>query len=200
MTATNMDTATLADAIWPRSDDRRALRWAVLVIAGTALIAICAKIKVPFYPVPMTMQTFAIMLIAVAYGARLAGVTVLLYMAEGAAGLPIFASAPEQGVGLAYMVGPTGGYLAGFVVAAFCVGALTEQLRDRSPLNICAAMLIGVAVIYALGLAWLGYLFGWDKPLLQLGFYPFILGDLVKITLATAVLTVGWKIVRPGKS
>jgi biotin transport system substrate-specific component len=182
---------TLLDTLW---QDRSLLRNIVLVIAGSMLLTLSARIQVPFYPVPMTMQTLAVMLIGFTMGWRLAGATVLFYLLQGALGMPVFAGTPAKGVGMAYMLGTTGGYLAGFVVAAVLCGWLAERGWDRSPVRIALAMILGNAVIYALGIAWLGSIIGWDKPLLELGMLPFLWGDLLKIVLGTALLTAGWKL------
>jgi len=173
----------------------------VLAVAGTALLTISAKIQIPFYPVPMTLQTFVVLALGMAYGWRLGGATLLLSLAEGAAGLPVFAGTPEKGIGLAYMLGSTGGYLAGFVLAAAVCGWLAERGWDRNLIRTAAAMVIGNAVIYVPGLLWLGGLYGWDKPILEWGLTPFLAGDLAKLALATAVLPLAWKwLGRPGSS
>lgn len=168
---------------------------ALAVIAGTALLALSAKVQVPFYPVPMSMQTFVVLGLGFTLGARLAGLTLLLYLAQGALGLPVFAGAPEKGVGLAYMVGPTGGYLFGFLIAAVACGLLAERGWGRSVVTTAAGMLIGNILIYAAGLSWLGMMAGWDKPILEWGLYPFISGDLAKLALATALLPAACKLV-----
>ncbi len=118
----------------------------------------------------------------------------IAYLAQGAAGLPVFAGTPEKGIGLAYMLGTTGGYLLGFVVAAYTVGLLAERRWDRSKLTTIAAMIIGNAIIYAFGLIWLGSIVGWDKPILAWGMMPFLLGDLAKILIAAALLPAAWKL------
>jgi biotin transport system substrate-specific component len=163
---------------------------------GSLILWASAKISVPFWPVPMTLQTGAVMLIGAAYGGRLGFATVLLYLAEGAAGLPVFQGTPQQGIGLAYMLGPTGGYLIGFAVAAFIVGALAERGFDRNVFQLFAAMLVADAVVFVLGLLWLGSVIGWDKPVLQFGLYPFLLGDVVKIALAACLVVAGARLVR----
>ncbi len=173
--------------------ERSVLQNILLVVAGSLLLTLSARIQVPFYPVPMTMQTLAVMLIGFAFGWRLGAATVLFYLAQGAFGLPVFAGTPEKGIGMAYMLGTTGGYLIGFVVAALICGWLAERGWDRSPLLVAIAMVIGNAAIYALGLAWLGSVIGWDKPLVELGMAPFLYGDLLKIVLGVALLTAGWK-------
>ncbi len=192
MTPNTTDTyRTLLDAIWR---DRTLLRNVALIIAGSLLLTLSAKIKVPFYPVPMTMQTLAVMLIGFTFGWRMAGATVLFYLAQGAFGLPVFAGTPEKGIGLAYMMGPTGGYLLGFVLAAVLCGWLAERGWDRSPLRLVAAMILANGVIYLLGVAWLGSVVGWDKPVLAWGMIPFLYGDLLKIVLGAGLLTAGWKL------
>lgn len=183
---------TLIQTLWP-AEGRTWLRNAVLAVTGSLAIAISAKIQVPFYPVPMTMQTFVILALAMAMGWRLGGAAVALYLAEGAMGLPVFAGTPEKGIGIAYMAGPTGGYLAGYLVAAVTVGWLGERGWDRNVPTTAAAMLAGNALIYTFGLLWLGALLGWDKPILEWGLYPFVLGDATKLALACAALPLAWK-------
>jgi biotin transport system substrate-specific component len=187
---------SLAAELWPADAGvtRRALRNAVLAILGTALLWISAKIQVPFYPVPMTMQTFAVLVIGMAYGWRLGAATVILYLAEGAAGLPVFAGTPEKGIGIAYMVGTTGGYLVGFVLAAAAVGWLAERGWDRNIVGTAIAMLVGNVIIYIPGLLWLGAVVGWDKPIFEWGLTPFILGDATKLVLAAALVPLAWKL------
>ncbi len=192
---------TLAGAIWPAGKAHALLRGMVLALAGTALLTVAAKIQVPFYPVPMTLQTFVVLALGMAYGWRLGGATLLLYLAEGALGLPVFAGTPEKGIGLAYMLGGTGGYLAGFVLAAATCGWLAERGWDRGAVRTAAAMVIGNAIIYVFGLLWLGALLGWDKPILAWGLTPFLLGDLTKLALAAAALPLAWRwLGRPGRS
>jgi biotin transport system substrate-specific component len=151
---------------------------------------------VPFYPVPMTMQTMAVLVLGMAYGWRLGGATVVLYLAEGALGLPVFAGTPEKGIGIAYMLGSTGGYLLGFALAASACGWLAERGWDRNPVRTAVALLAGNVLIYVPGLLWLGALFGWDKPILAWGLYPFLLGDLTKLALAAAIMPLAWRAVR----
>lgn len=178
---------TLAKAAWPVEGAERVFRNVVLMLVGTLLLAISAKIQVPFYPVPMTMQTFAVLVIGMAYGWRLGGATVVLYLAEGAAGLPVFAS----GAGLAYFAGPTGGYLVGFAVAATLVGWLGERGWDRGVVTTLIAMALGTAIIFGLGIAWLSGLIGFEKAIVA-GFLPFVWGALFKIALAAAILPGAW--------
>ncbi|WP_282606152.1 biotin transporter BioY [Pelagibius sp. Alg239-R121] len=188
---------TLVDTLWDR--DKAAVRNIVLAVFGSAALWISAKIQVPFFPVPMTMQTLVVLAIGMAYGWRLGAATILLYLAEGAAGLPVFAGTPEKGIGLAYMVGPTGGYLAGFLVAAVAVGWLAERGWDRSILKTAAAMFIGNALIYLLGLLWLGTIVGWDKPVLDWGLLPFLPGDAAKLLLAAIAMPLAWRLVKRDK-
>ena len=184
--------ATLLDRLWPAAENRL-LRNAFLAVAGSLLLTLSAKIIVPFWPVYMNMQTFAVMLIGAAFGWRLGLATVLLYLAEGATGLPVFTGTPEKGIGLAYMAGPTGGYLAGFVVAVAIVGWFAERGFDKFFFAMGAIMLAADAALFALGLGWMGVLFGWDKPILEWGLFPFIYGDLFKIALAAAIVALGWQ-------
>ena len=184
---------TLISSIFPASKVDTRLRFALLAILGSLLIAISSKFQVPFYPVPMTMQTFVILTLGMAYGWRLGAVTLLLYLGEGALGLPVFAGTPEKGIGLAYMLGGTGGYLVGFVLAAVACGWLAERGWDRRPVSTALAMLVGNALIYVPGILWLGALFGWDKPILEWGLIPFIFGDVAKLALAAAVLPLAWR-------
>lgn len=187
--------SVLIDHLWTADTPAaRRTRMIVTAIVGSLILAISAKIKVPLEPVPITMQVFVILAMGAALGSKLAAATVLLYLAEGAAGLPVFTGTPEKGIGLAYMMGGTGGYLLGYVFAAYAVGWLAERGWDRSILTSGAAMLAGIALIYIPGVLWLGALFGWDKPILEWGFYPFIGVDLLKGALAMAVLPIAWKL------
>ncbi|MEM1398475.1 MAG: biotin transporter BioY [Pseudomonadota bacterium] len=190
-----MTTPSLAQTLW-RTDQSSLLRSIILVVFGTLLLWVSAKIKVPFYPVQQTMQTFVVLMIAAVYGWRLGVITILAYLAEGAAGLPVFSGTPERGIGIAYMVGPTAGYLVGFVVATLTVGFLAQRGWDRSIWRTAVMTAIGHCIIYAFGLLWLGTLIGWDKPVLELGMYPFLLGDVVKVALATALLPLAWHYIR----
>jgi biotin transport system substrate-specific component len=187
---------TLVATLWPVATRGRLLRGLVLLVAGTLLLTLSAKIKVPFYPVPMTFQTLVVLALGMAYGWRLAASTLALYLVAGALGAPVFAGTPEKGIGLAYMMGPTGGYLLGFIMAATLCGWLAERGWDRRVSSTIAALLLGNAVIYLPGLLWLGTLLGWDKPVLEWGLYPFILGDLLKLGLAAAALPFTWKLLR----
>lgn len=172
---------------------RSLLQAALIAVAGSALLWASAKVQIPFFPVPMTMQTFVVLFLGFALGSRLGTATVLLYLAEGATGLPVFAGTPEKGLGLAYMAGPTGGYLAGFVVAAFVTGWFAERGLDRRLVTAAIAALAGLVAIYALGLAWLGAVVGWDKPVLSFGLYPFLPAEGLKLALLAAILPLAWR-------
>jgi biotin transport system substrate-specific component len=183
----------LAQSLWPADAAAgRAARSLILVVLGSVALAVSAKVSVPFFPVPMTMQTYVVLAIGMAFGARLAGATVLAYLVEGALGLPVFTS----GAGLAYMAGPTGGYLLGFLVAAVAVGWLAERGWDRSLVRCLPAMLIGQLVIFALGVAWLAQILGdWDKAVVA-GLLPFVWGEVFKTALAAATLPFAWRLLR----
>lgn len=197
MPSLSVTAETLAATLWPVEKSKpaatRALRNILLAVIGAQLIWIAAKIQVPFHPVPMTMSTFMVLGLGMAYGWRLGAATVLLYLAEGAMGMPVFAGTPEKGIGLAYMAGGTGGYLFGYVLAAAACGWLAERGWDRNVITTALAMLVGNVLLYIPGLLWLGILFGWDKPILEWGLTPFVLGDLAKLGLAAAVLPLAWK-------
>ncbi len=192
MTTMTLQPKTLAQTLW-RSQNAL-VRNMILVVLGSIALWISAKISIPFQPVPLTMQTLVVLMIGMAFGSKLGIAAVLLYLAEGAAGLPVFSGTPEKGAGLAYMTGTTGGYLFGFVLAAGVVGYLAERGWDRSPVKTAAAMLIGNAVIYIPGLLWLGTIVGWDKPLLAWGLTPFLAGDAVKLVLAAVLMPALWKL------
>jgi len=192
---------TLVDSLWRAEGASRLVRNILLVLAGTALIAVSAKINVPMFPVPMTMQTFAILVIGMAYGWKLGGATVIAYLAEGVMGLPVFAG---PGAGPAYMMGPTAGYLVGFVFAAAAVGWLAERGWDASPLRTLAANALGTAIIFGFGALWLTSflmaakgldLAGGVQAAIASGVLPFLIGAAAKIALAAAVLPLARKAV-----
>jgi len=183
--------ATLIGRIWPQSAGSMTYQ-ALLVIAGSLLLAISAKVQVLFWPVPMTMQTFVVLLIGAAYGARLAGITLAAYLVEGTVGLPVFA----KGAGLAYLAGPTGGYLAGFLVAAVVVGWLADRGFGRVVATTLAAFVIGEAIIFVLGAGWLATYLGAGKAV-AMGITPFLLAEAVKIGLACALLPAAWRLGEP---
>ncbi len=168
---------------------------AALVVSGIAALAVSAKIMVPMLPVPMSMGTFAVLTIGAAYGARLGLVTIIGYMLVGMLGFDVFAKSTADLNGLEYMMGSTGGYLVGFVLATVALGLLAARGWDRSPVKMAGAMLIGNALIYVPGLLWLGVLYGFDKPTLAWGLTPFLMGDAVKLALAAVLLPALWKLV-----
>ena len=153
-----------------------------LVLAGTILLAISAKIKIPFYPIPMTMQTFIVLFLGVGFGYKIAISTVGLYLIEGILGLPVFSNSPERGIGIVYFTGPTMGYLLGFITASFLASFI--KFKDNY-LIIFIKLILAVSTIYVLGILWLGTLIGWDKPIMQLGVTPFLLAEFFKVILLT---------------
>ena len=177
----------LVDVAWPGADTRRAV---LLAAGGSILIALLAQLEFPLWPVPITGQTFGVLLIGAVLGSRLGAITVLTYLAWGATGLPVFAGGH---LGPATLFGPTGGYLLGFVPAAFVVGWLSERAWDRRILSTAGAMLLGTIVIYIPGILWLSRFVGWDH-VLEAGLLPFIVGDLLKVALAALALPAGWNL------
>ena len=156
------------------------LKIIVISIIGTLLLTVSAKIKIPFYPVPMTMQTFVVLFIGVTLGYKVGLLTVSLYLLEGIVGLPVFANSPEKGIGIVYFTGPTMGYLIGFLIAVYCAGTFKY---DRGLINTFIKLIFSVSFIYIFGLMWLGILIGWDKPIFKLGAEPFLLAELFKMLL-----------------
>jgi biotin transport system substrate-specific component len=190
--------ATVADLLRPCDKRLAAFYDIVLIVGGSLLISLCAHAKVwlPFSPVPVTGQTFAVLIIGALLGARRGCLAVLAYITEGAAGLPVFA----VGAGSAALLGPTGGYLFGFIPAAYITGRLAEKGWDRRTGTTVLAMVFGNLAIYTFGLLWLCCLTGFSTMVLTLGLYPFIIGDLVKIILAAILLPAGWKMLGYRKS
>ena len=154
----------------------------IVIFLGSAVLAISAKIKIPFYPVPMTMQTFIVLFLGVSFGYKIAISTVGLYLIEGILGLPVFSNSPERGVGLVYFTGPTMGYLIGFLSASYLASFIKI---DDNYFLIFAKLVISVLTIYIGGVLWLGTLIGWDKPVFELGVMPFMLAEVFKISLLT---------------
>mgnify|MGYP001291336256 FL=1 len=152
----------------------------LVAILGTLLLAISAKIKIPFYPVPMTMQTFIVLFLGITLGPKIGLLTVSLYLLEGIFGLPVFAGTPEKGVGFIYFAGPTMGYLIGFLVAVYFAGLFKY---DKGLINTFLKLIFSVSFIYILGIIWLGILIGWEKPIFILGAKPFLLAELFKMLL-----------------
>ncbi|MER8537139.1 biotin transporter BioY [Mesorhizobium sp. M1005] len=167
----------------------------LLAIAATLLLILSAKTKVMLGPVDISMQTLAVLLIAASFGMRLGVATLLLYMAEGALGLPVFQSTPEKGIGIAYMLSSTGGYLAGFVVMAAIVGWAADRGWDRHPIKLFNAMLVAEIVMMVMGFAWLALLIGPEKSW-QFGVLPFIVGDLIKVALAASLVPAVWSLLK----
>lgn len=190
----------LADAIAPSEGAQQWLKQAALVCLGIAVLAVAAKIKVPMWPVPITMGTFAVLTLGAAYGPRLGLATILGYMIIGALGFDVFAGSGAEASGLTYMMGGTGGYLVGYVLATLALGWFAKAGWDRSVGRMALAMLAGNFLIYVPGLIWLGMLYGWDKPILQWGLTPFLIGDALKLALAAALLPMLWKLVGRARS
>ncbi|ENR72255.1 biotin transporter BioY [Brucella abortus] len=175
--------AALITDYLPLGQLSRAFWFVSLALVGTAILTLSAKIKVDLVYVNVTMQTFAVFAIAALYGSRLAVATVVLYLLEGALGMPVFTGTPEKGIGLAYMVGPTGGYLLSYLAAAWIVGRAADKGLARNPFALGGVMLLAEAVILVMGAGWMAYLFGFEKGI-AFGFGIFIVGDLVKLALA----------------
>lgn len=194
MAQTANDTV-LAEAIAPSQGVGLRVKQITLVVLGIVALAIAAKIKVPMWPVPITMGTFAVLTIGAAYGPRLGLATILGYMLVGALGFDVFAGSSAEKYGLTYMMGGTGGYLVGYVLATLALGFLARRGWDRSVMLMAAALLIGNVLIYVPGLLWLGQLYGWDKPILAWGLTPFLVGDALKLILAALLVPAVWKMV-----
>ena len=159
----------------------------IFALIGSILLTISAKIKIPFYPVPMTMQTFIVLFLGISFGYKVGVLSVVFYLIEGIMGLPVFSNSPEKGIGLAYFVGPTMGYLIGFIFAAMISGIF--KFNKNIILNFLK-LILSVSIIYFLGVIWLGTLIGWDKPILDLGVVPFLLAELFKIALLSIIVTL----------
>jgi biotin transport system substrate-specific component len=186
--------ATIAGVLRPGEKGWAVLYDIALIIGGSFLIALCAQLAIG-WPVPITAQTFAVLMIAALFGPRRGGLCVLTYIMLGVAGLPVFAHGKY---GFAALFGPTGGYIVGFVAAAYLVGLLAEKGWDRRTGTTIVAMALGNLIIYAFGLGWLSCLMGVKKDVLTVGLYPFIIGDALKIGLAAVVLPSAWKLLRYG--
>ena len=195
MSSMQTSPSTLAGALWPVTSNAITTRNVTMAVVGTVLLWLSAKIQVPLYPVPITMQTLVVLVLGVAYGWRLGAATIGLYLLEGAVGLPVFAGGWSEGGGFHHLYGPTAGYLFGFVVAAGVCGRLAERGWDRSILGSAGAMLIGNLIIYALGLAWLAVQIG-PSSAIHYGLLPFLLGDALKIALGTCALPAAWRAMR----
>jgi len=156
----------------------------LVIFLGSIVLTISAKVKIPFYPVPMTMQTFVVLFFGISFGYKIALATVGLYLLEGIIGLPVFSNSPERGIGLIYFTGPTMGYLIGFLSACFLASFVKD---DDNYFIIFFKLILSVSTIYVLGILWLGTLMGWDKPIFELGVLPFLLAETLKILLLTAL-------------
>ena len=160
------------------------IKTVLAIILGSIALTISAKIKIPFYPVPMTMQTFVVLFLGISLGYKIGLASIALYLLEGIAGLPVFSNSPEKGVGLIYFTGPTMGYLIGFLTASY----LSSKVNNKdSFLLILTKLTIATSTIYILGLIWLGTLIGWDKPIFALGAKPFLLAEIFKIVLIALI-------------
>ena len=157
----------------------------LISLMGSILLTISAKIKIPFYPVPMTMQTFVVLFLGISFGYKVGVTTIFLYLLEGIVGLPVFSNSPEKGIGIAYFVGPTMGYLIGFIFACFLAGYF--KYNSNYLINFLK-ILVSTSIIYIFGVIWLGTLIGWDKPILQLGVFPFLLAEFFKMLLLTLLI------------
>jgi len=157
----------------------------IITVLGSILLTISAKIKIPFYPVPMTMQTFVVLFLGITLGPKIGVLTISLYLFEGIFGLPVFAGTPEKGIGFIYFVGPTMGYLLGFLVSAYFAGFFKYE---KGLINTFLKLIFSVSFIYILGLIWLGALIGWDKPIFKLGAQPFLLAEVFKILLLSFLI------------
>ena len=163
-----------------KSENTKILKYLLIIFLGSILLTISSKIKIPFYPVPMTMQTFVVLFLGMSFGYKIGLATVSLYLLEGIIGLPVFSNSPEKGVGIIYFTGPTMGYLIGFLFATFLAGYFNFKVNI---FYIFLKLIISVSVIYILGIFWLGNLIGWDKPIIQLGVTPFLLAELFKVSI-----------------
>jgi biotin transport system substrate-specific component len=163
------------------------LKYFLIILISSTLLAISAKLKIPFYPVPMTMQTFVVLLIGVCFGWKLGGVIISFYLLEGIVGLPVFSGTPEKGSGIIYFVGPTMGYLIGFIFAAMLSGFF--KFNKNILLNFLK-LVLSVSIIYFLVIICLGTLIGWSKPIIELGVTPFLLAEIFKIVLLSLIVTM----------
>jgi biotin transport system substrate-specific component len=186
-----MSYATVADVFVPNTKIRALGYHVSLILAGTLLLTVSSKISMilPFSPIPVTMQTFAVLLLGALLGSKRGSLTVFVYLMEGCAGLPVFA---KGGSGIAYLMGPTGGYLLGFIFAAYITGALAERGWDRKFGTTFLAMLTGNMVLFFMGMIWLSAFVGIEKAIVA-GLFPFIAGELFKMVAAGALLPTGWK-------
>ena len=198
--AMTMNNPALAEVFGPTEGAALRIKQVVMVLLGIVSLAVAAKVSIPMIPVPITMGTFAVLTVGAAYGPRLGMATILGYMIIGLAGFDVFAGSSAEAFGFEYMMGSTGGYLVGYVLATLALGFAARKGWDRSIGTMALAMLVGNALIYIPGLLWLGSLYGWDQPILQWGFTPFILGDFLKLALAALLVPAIWKLVGKARS
>ncbi len=163
----------------------KVIKYVFIALLGSLLLAISSKIKIPFYPVPMTMQTFVVLFIGIAFGWKLGLATISLYLFEGIIGLPVFSGTPEKGLGIVYFTGPTMGYLVGFMITTYLAGKFTY---DKNFIKNFLKIVFATSFIYIFGMLWLGTLIGWEKPIFRLGAQPFLLAELFKILIATLAI------------
>ena len=185
----------LLDCLMKSSAEKGALAKAALVVFGTLLLAISAQFKIPLYPVPITGQTLVVLLIGMTFGARLGGITMAAYLFEGALGLPVFAGGAS---GIATLMGPTGGYLFGFLLASVVMGYLAERGMGRTAVSTVAAMIIGNCVIYVCGALWLSNFIGFGQAIAA-GVLPFLYGDTLKLIIAAGLMPLAWRAVKSAK-
>ncbi|MEM7240874.1 MAG: biotin transporter BioY [Pseudomonadota bacterium] len=187
----------LTEAFWQATGTQLWIKRVALVVLGVIALIVAAKTKVliPPSPIPITMGTLAILTIGAAYGPRLGLATILAYMIIGAFGFDVFANSSAENNGIAYMLGGTGGYLLGYVLATLALGYFARKGWDRNVVLMALAMLIGNILIYVPGIAWLAHLYTWEKPILEWGLWPFLIGDAMKLAAAALILPAAWKLV-----
>lgn len=192
----------LTEAFGPKQGSALVAKQALMVLVGIIILAVMAKIKVPVpgSPVAISMGTFAVLTIGAAYGPRLGLATILGWLIVGMLGFDVFQSSTADLNGVSYMMGSTGGYLLGYVLATLALGYAARAGWDRSVIWMALAMLIGNALIYLPGLAWLGVIYGWDQPILAWGLTPFLLGDALKLALAALIVPALWKLIGDARS
>jgi biotin transport system substrate-specific component len=178
-------------AYWPSTEKANEWRHIILALIGTALLTLSAKIQIPFWPVPTSLQSFTVVVLAALYGHRLGTATVLLYLFEGAMGLPVFANSSWQASGLAYFLSPTGGYLLGFVLAAYIIGTLSERQLGKTLISAALLFMLGLVIIDISGIAWLITTLGFEKTISIVTSYQ--LASVFKVGLGTGLLPLLWK-------
>tara|TARA_B110001452_G_scaffold259408_1_gene255724 strand:+ start:1318 stop:1869 length:552 start_codon:yes stop_codon:yes gene_type:complete len=169
------------------NQNQKILRSLIVIFFGSIALTVSAKLKIPFYPVPMTMQTFVVLFLGISFGYKIGVATVGLYLFEGIIGIPVFSNSPEKGFGLSYFIGPTMGYLVGFLFATFFAGYLNFKTNI---IVIFLKLIFSVSIIYIFGLLWLGNFVGWGNQLFTIGVFPFLLAELFKISILTLLVKV----------